>query len=98
MIYLLKEHFFMHQVNLHMRDSGLMISFKAKAHCITKNHKYYLANLIIEILIKLESMYFEWILDIGPNMLDNFKMTIKKDKELSIYQMVINLKEILVRT
>ena len=56
--FLSKEHYFMHQVNLHMKDSGLMINFKGKVFYIMNHHKCYLMNLIMEILIKLESIYF----------------------------------------
>lgn len=88
----------MHQVNLLMKDSGLMISFKVKVHCTMRNHKCYLVILIMEISIKLESMYFESNLDIGPNILGNSMRIIKRDKEHYICQMVINLKAIFFRT
>lgn len=71
-----------------------MINFKGKVHCTMKNHKCYLVILILEILIKLESILFILILDIGLNMLANSMRIIKKDKEFYFYQMVINLKEI----
>lgn len=55
-----------------------------------------MVNLIIEILIKLESNFF-YKLDIGLNMLECFMKIIKKDKEFCIYQMVKDLKEIFYR-
>lgn len=45
----------MHQENRHMKDNGLMINFKVKVHFIMKNHKHFMENLIIKIMIKLES-------------------------------------------
>lgn len=69
-----------------------MINLKVEEHCTMKNHNNFMVNLILEILIKLESNIY-YYLDFGLNMLECFMKIIKKDKEHYIYQMEKDLKE-----